>query len=230
MGKAVQDYFGTSYKNKLIMELNTEHRATKWVMKKKVENKIFKAFDFSDTLFNYPIFENVQFEDCLFNKSDIEDARIYGCSFINCHFIKIDFRTATLGAHKGIFKNCRFDNCDFRNASFYEPEFKNCTFNKCKLNKIDFKASSFESCKFIGKMSNVVFRGNDKSDLYQNPTPNTMYNIDFSEATFGEFVDFEDCDLSTCIPPKGTTFEELLFKSEYYANRWGTGSKNSHYS
>jgi uncharacterized protein YjbI with pentapeptide repeats len=205
------------------MELNNEYKETKWEMKKKIENKTFKAFDFSDTLFNYPIFKNVQFEDCLFNKSDMTDARIYGCSFINCHFMKINFSTATLGAHKGLFKNCRFDSCDFRNASFYEPEFKNCTFNKCKLNRIDFKASSFESCKFIGKMSDVIFRGTDKSDLYPNPMPNPMYNIDFSEAIFGEYVDFDDCDLSTCIPPKGTTFEELLIKSKYYPNRFGTG-------
>lgn len=209
------------------MEYNEEYKNKKWEMKKKIENKNFKTFDFSDTLFNYPIFKNIQFEDCLFNKSDITDARIYGCSFINCHFVKIDFRTATLGAHKGLFKNCCFDNCDFRNASFYEPEFKNCTFNKCKLNKIDFKASSFESCKFIGKISDVIFRGNDKSNLYPNPTPNAMYNIDFSDAIFGEYVDFEDCDLSTCIPPKGTTFVELLTQSKYYPNRLGTGSKNS---
>ena len=209
------------------MEYDEEYKNKKWDMKKKIENKTFKAFDFSYTLFNYPIFKNVQFEDCLFNKSNMEDARIYGSSFINCHFIKIDFRTVTLGAHKGLFKSCRFDYCDFRNASFYEPEFKNCTFNRCKLSKVDFKASSFESCKFIGKMSDVIFRGNDKSDLYQDSKPNSMYNIDFSEVILGEYVDFEDCDLSTCIPPKGRTFEEVLSQSKYYPNRLGTGSKNS---
>lgn len=208
------------------MEYNTEYKDRKWEMKTKIENITFNSFDFSGTLFNYPIFENVQFEDCLFNRSDITDARIYGSSFINCRFIKIDFRTATIGAHKGLFRSCRLENCDFRNASFYEPEFINCEFYDCKLRNVDFKASSFESCRFVGKLSNVIFRGNDKSDLYSNPTPNSMYNIDFSEAILGEYVDFDDCDLSTCIPPKRKTFEELLSKSEYYPNRLSTGHKN----
>ena len=51
------------------MELNSEHKGTKWERKTKVENKTFRAFDFSDTNFHYPIFKSVQFEDCLFNKS-----------------------------------------------------------------------------------------------------------------------------------------------------------------
>lgn len=72
------------------MEYNTEYKDRKWEMKTKIENITFNSFDFSGTLFNYPIFENVQFEDCLFNRSDITDARIYGSSFINCRFIKID--------------------------------------------------------------------------------------------------------------------------------------------
>ena len=94
------------------------------------------------------------------------------------------------------------------------------------MSKVDFKASFFVSCKFVGILSDVIFRGNDESDLYSNPQLNSMYHIDFREAIFGEYVDFEDCDLSTCIPPKGKTFEELLFQSEYYPNRLGTGSKN----
>lgn len=94
------------------------------------------------------------------------------------------------------------------------------------MRNVDFKASSFESCKFVGKLSNVIFRGNDESDLYSNPKPNSMYHIDFSEAVFGEYVDFEGCDLSTCVPPKGETFEGLLSRSEYYPNRLGTGCKN----
>ena len=227
MEKVVQDYFGINFKDKLIMELNSKYKATKWETKTKIENKTFKAFDFSDTNFNCPIFKNIQFEDCVFNKSNMQDARIYGCSFISCHFVKIDFRTITIGAHKGLYKDCHFDSCDFRNAPFYEPEFNNCIFNKCKLSKIDFKASSFDSCKFIGKMSDVTFRGNDKHDLYPNPKANSMYNIDFGETIFGEYVGFDDCDLSTCIPPKGTTFEELLINSEYYPKRLTTGANNA---
>jgi len=209
------------------VELNSEHKGVKWERKTKIENKTFNGFDFSDTIFHYPIFDNVEFENCLFNKSDMEDARLYGCSFRSCSFVKIDFRTATLGSHKGLFKDCNFENCDFRNASFYEPEFENCIFSKCKLTKIDFCASSFNSCKFIGKLSDVIFRGNYKHDLTIGAKPNLMYKVDFSEAILGEYVDFEDCDLSTCIPPKGTTFEELLVKTKYYPNRLGTKSKNA---
>ena len=210
------------------MELNSEYKGVKWERKTKIENKIFKGFDFSDTMFHYPIFKNVEFENCLFNKSDIEDARLYGCSFTSCSFLKIDFCTATMGAYKGLFKDCYFENCDFRNASFYEPEFDNCIFNKCKLTRIDFKASVFRSCKFIGKMSDITFRGNYKHDTIMSDAPqNLMHEIDFSEAIFGEYVGFEDCDLSTCIPPKGTTFEELLIKSKYYPNIWGTEGKDA---
>jgi hypothetical protein len=59
-------------------------------------------------------------------------------------------------------------------------------------------------------MADVFFHGNYSSDITEGSKPNPMYEVDFSEATFGQYVVFNDCDLSTCTPPSGSTFDSLL--------------------
>ena len=51
--------------------------------------------------------------------------------------------------------------------------------------------------------------------------------VDFSKSIFGDYVGFEDCDLSTCIPPVGKTFNELLYIADLNdLKHLSTGSKD----
>ncbi|WP_234012223.1 hypothetical protein, partial [Cronobacter dublinensis] len=47
---------------------------------------------------------------------------------------------------------------------------------------------------------------------------NTMKNIDFSMSTWKEIC-CDNCDLSSCIPPHGKTFSELLCPSPYHNDK-----------
>lgn len=198
--------------------MNQENTNRKWEFKSEVKDYLFENVDFTLTDLNHPIFNNVIFKNCLFDKTNFEDARAYRCQFIDCIFREVKLSTATMGAHGGLYQNCEFDRCNFKRASFYNPECINCKFSKCQWRGVDLCASYFDNCKFIGKLEDVTFRGRHKSDLYENAKPNPMRNVDFSEAIFGQFVSFDDCDLSTSIPPRGYSFDRLLTKSDYYPN------------
>lgn len=205
--------------------MNQEHRHNKWEFKTEIKDHLFENTDFTMTDLNHPIFIDVIFKNCMFDKTKFHDARIYGCTFIGCTFNKVKLSTATIGAHGGLFQNCEFDQCNFREASIYNPEFINCQFSKCQWRGVDLCASYFDHCKFTGKLEDVTFRGCHKSDLYPDAKPNPMRNVDFSDAVFGAFVVFANCDLSTAIPPKGHSFDELLKKSEWYPDWLCTDDK-----
>jgi hypothetical protein len=94
---------------------------------------------------------------------------------------------------------------------FASPHFDGCVFDRCKLRRVNFNDASFSHCKFIGKLLDTTFNGM----YHEKPTGfPPLDHVDFSEAEFGEFVSFENCDLSTCIPLAGKTFEELLYQIE----------------
>ncbi|MEO5684601.1 MAG: pentapeptide repeat-containing protein [Chitinophagaceae bacterium] len=190
------------------MDKNKKHAGKTWEKKTRIEKQTLDNYDFTGTDLNHPIFANVNFKLCLFEKTLFQDARIYGCSFELCDFVSVDFRNTTLGAQGAIIKNCVFKKCDFSGMNFEYPHFINCVFDHCKLKKINFNDSSFDNCKFNGKIADVTFNG----IYHRHKTPHKpIQKADFSEAIFGDFVGFEDCDLSTSVPPKGTSFEKILY-------------------
>lgn len=188
-----------------------------WQMKTKVENHIYENVDFTGTDFNHPIFQNVVFKNCTFKKCNLDDTRLYSCNFYDCVFDKVDLRGATIGAHGGDFKNCVFKGCNFQRQRFHTPRFYNCIFDKCKLKGWEPQASYFENCKIIGHLIEVVFYNNFYYDIDKN-CDNLFHSIDFSQAIFGEYIIFENCDLSKSTPPNGYTFDELLTES-YSSNQ-----------
>lgn len=125
-----------------------------------------------------------------------------------------------------MFGSCSFKKCDFRGQYFWYPHFNRCIFEKCKLKKIDFNDASFHDCKFIGKLEDVIFNGMyHKKETGFKP----LNHVNFSEAVLGEYVGFENCDLSTCIPPIGKTFEELLYVVDLNSTgHLSTDSKDSY--
>lgn len=183
------------------------HTGKKWDLKTEVRGSTFAALDFSGTNFNRAVFFTVRFNDCLFNRSNLKGVKCFTCNFENCEFDRIDLRQ-TIFAQGGLFKNCVFKKCNFQGVSFNSPHFAGCMFDNCKFKKNDFNDASFESCTFIGTLEDVTFNG-----MYHEVKTGykPLEKVDFSEAVFGEFVGFDNCDLSTCIPPKGKTFEELLY-------------------
>ena len=207
------------------MEKDSKHKGVTWELKTRVSNQTFDNFDFSNTNFNSSNFHNVNFINCLFFKSNLKGSKLfYESNFDSCRFEGIDLSNSTFGSHKGTYTKCIFEKCEFKGKEFNFTEFIDCDFIKTKFKKVNFNGSKFENCRFSGKFDDVTFNG-----IYDTNASKTecLKNVDFSEAIFGEFVNFYNCDLSTCIPPKGTSFDELLY--QLYSNDpsvLSTGSKD----
>lgn len=197
-----------------------------WDMKTLVENHVYEDIDFTGTDFNHPIFKNVDFKNCIFAQCNLDDARTYSCNFTNCKFEGVDLRGVLLGAHGGKFTNCIFKRCNFKKRIFDIPDFINCLFDHCQLRGWEPNGSSFENCKIKGKIAEVTFY-----DYFKYPEGpervNLFYSIDFSEAEFGEYVGFEQCDLSLSIPPNGYTFDELLTEELPSQKRFNVTQRNT---
>lgn len=181
-------------------------------LKTRFSNQNFVDYDFTKTNFNSAVFENTSFKNCLFESSDLNGSRIfYESNFENCTFRNINLSNSTIGSHKGVYKNCIFENCEYKGKGFNFTKFIDCKFIKAKFTTIDFNGSQFCDCFFEGKFKDVTFNG-----IYDsNPDSKAcLYNCDFSNSKFGNFVSFENCDLSSCIPPENTTFAEILYQVE----------------
>lgn len=188
--------------------MDTRYTKYKWHQATTFSGQEFLEFDFSDTDFDGVIFENSSFKNCKFHKGNPGSLAFFGCKFFGCHFSSFDFRRISVGANGGLFDECKFSRCNFTGRQFEYPHFNQCVFDNCKLKNINFNDSSFEKCSFIGKIVDTTFNG-----MYHKQSTGfkALENIDFSQATFGDFVTFEDCDLTTCIPPTGITFDKILY-------------------
>lgn len=183
-----------------------------WRIKTRVKDYIYEDVDFTGVDFNHPIFQNVAFKSCTFRRCNLGDARFYNSSFFDCRFDKVDLRGVTIGAHSESFANCLFKGCNLQWAVFYEPRFTHCIFDKCKMRGLEPRASYFENCKIIGHLSEIVFYNDYYDGVSDKQFHHLFHSIDFSQAVFGEYVIFEQCDLSKSTPPKGYAFDDLLTK------------------
>lgn len=205
--------------------MNSEYKGTTFEIKTRFSGVVFEEYDFTGTNFNSGIFENVTFKNCRFHKSNLSGSKVFRESrFDSCHFLQVDLSNSTFGSHEGIYNECTFEKCNFRGKEFNFSEFIGCVFLNSTLRRINFNGSRFRTCKFVGKLDDVSFNG-----MYDtNPSSVACLNdVDFSDAVFGEFVNFYNCDLSSCVPPKGSAFGEILY--QIYKSNTGvmsTGTKD----
>jgi fluoroquinolone resistance protein len=181
----------------------------KWDSPTNFENEAFKDYDFSGSQFDNVLFIGCTFENCIFKKGNAGNLGIFGCDFSDCTFDSFDFKKISVGANGGKFTSCKFTKCNFTGRQFEYPHFDSCVFDQCKIKNVNFNDASFKRTKFIGKIEDTTFNGlyHKKSTGYK-----IIDEVDFSMAVFGDFVTFEDCDLSNSIPPNGKRFEELLYQ------------------
>lgn len=204
--------------------MKTDYRGKNWPTGASEVGQHFEDFDFTDTNFELSSFEGCAFENCTFIDSKIFNMRISGCDFQNCLFDKVVFDAVAIGAGGGVYSQCLFRKCDFSRQSFRRPKFELCNFDHCKFKGTSFNDSTLIDCRFSRILTDVTFNG-IYHDLPVNR--NALVRVDFSEAKFKEFVSFYDCDLSSCTPPKGHNFEDLLY--QFFRNDptvLSTGSKD----
>lgn len=188
--------------------MDTQFKGFKWSEPTSFESREFSGCDFSGASFDGVYFVNCEFRQCHFEKGVPGNLAFFGCNFHGCSFKSFDFRRLSVGANGGTYASCQFVKCNFTGRQFAYPHFAECTFDQCKLKGVNFNDASFKKTKFIGKLEDTTFNG-----LYHQQSTGfkILDEVDFSDAVFGEFVTFEDCDLSTCIPPRGTKFSDLLY-------------------
>ena len=204
--------------------MNTTFYNSKLTENSKFSNENYLDYDFSFCDFNKSYFVNSNFENCIFQKGKSLQLAFFNCRFKNCKFINFDFRSIPVGADGGVFSSCHFLSCNFKGRQFEYPHFDLCLFDKCILKNINFNDASFYKTKFIGKLEDVTFNG-----LYHKKSSGfkIIDYVDFSDAILGEFVTFENCDLSTSVPPMGTQFSEFLYQiKEDSPHILSTGSRD----
>lgn len=197
--------------------MNETEKGKKWPLKTRVAFQVFESYDFTDTDFNSAIFEQLTFKKCIFKRSKLSGTRLfYNAQFEDCAFIDLNLSNTTLGSNNAKYANCSFEKCIFKGKEFDDTEFIDCIFTKMTFSKINFNGSTFKNCEISGKLDDVSFNG-----MYNiNPSKDAcLNNVDFSGSTFGRYVTFYNCDLSSCIPPEGENFDQLLY--QIYSNNSG---------
>ena len=193
--------------------MDTEFKNFKWATATKFEDASFDAKDFTGADFDGVLFVNCEFSGCLFKRGNPGSLGFFGCDFTDCTFESFDFRHISVGADGGTFTRCKLLKCNFAGRHFEYPHFDECTFDHCKIKGVNFNDSSFRRCVFVGKLEDTTFNG-----LYHRKATGfrILDEVDFTQANLGDFVTFENCDLSNSKPPAGRTFAELLY--QIYAN------------
>ena len=161
---------------------------------------------------NGPIFFSCKIENCHFESTDLSNTRVFQeTTFRECTFDKCDMRS--LGLRNAIFEKCLFKRCDMLGTALGNAEWNFCEFNNCKFADLDIHTSNCVGCKFTGTLREIRFIGKNKSKL----------EIDLSDSKL-DAVEFIDCDLSLCIPPKAknhfyiNNIEERIKLAENYLN------------
>jgi len=182
--------------------------ATRWEPKTQIRDTTLEG-DFSNTHFNEARFFNVVWRSCTFERTVVDGARAYPPSeFVDCTFRNVDFSHTTLLSNETRCVRCTFERCRFARTGFTKARFCACTFESSTFLRIDFNGTTFEDCRFASRFAEVTFNG-----IYDtNPDPTVcLQRVDFTGATFGDFVSFNNCDLTSCTPPQGRTFTDLLY-------------------
>lgn len=161
------------------------------------KNIVFRNCDFSFSNLDHVILENCQFINCTFVSVYCRDLLDLENIFESCHFCKVDFRRASIGNRNSKFNHCVFDTCNFMRCFFASPQFTNVEFVNCNLRELDFGGSSFENCLFEGKMSYVLFKGDDPTSKINNSEykKNEMKNVSFEKLDFQTLAFSDNCNL-----------------------------------
>ena len=182
-----------------------------FAFKERITGRLFEGLLFDRTDFNHAIFKDCLFRGCTFLGCQVSDVRLYGAlSFEGCTFDRMRLgNDSSWGEHSGKYEDCRFERCTLRNKAMWDPRYIRRVFAHCTWANVSFNRSSFTRCAFVGPLRDVTFNGVFESRLPQD----LELEIDFSEATWGDYVGFHGCtytELSRCIAPRGRSFEELL--------------------
>ena len=158
-------------------------------------------------------FEHQSFVECDFSEADFDGVIFIRCTFKGCIFKKGN--PGSLGIFGCDFDDCLFESFDFRRIAVGADggDFTSCRFVRCNFAGRQFEYPHFDACTFDRcKLKNVNF--NDASFL------RTKFI-----GKIGDFVTFEDCDLSNSSPPDGRRFEDLLYQIQTSAPKTlSTGS------
>lgn len=143
-----------------------------------------------------------QITDCLFEESDLRGLGMWATDVEHTSFRAADLRDASIGGwHAGRgnrFSNVDFSAADLRDVSCQEESYVDCDFSHAVLRNLDFHGASFTRCRFAGLLREVSFA--DREQWSQRPDPNTMEDVDFSEADL-QWVAFCGLDLHHVLWP-----------------------------
>jgi uncharacterized protein YjbI with pentapeptide repeats len=162
----------------------------------RIQHVTWDALDLSFADLEHLRFVHTVLRNCVFDRATCHDWRLWACTIEDCSFVGADLSRAMLGAwYEGrgtYFTRVDFRRADLRNIVSSIPTYTDCDFSHAKITRFEFESSSFIRCRFAGPISHVIFYGRGLPT--DKPDPNTMEDVDFSDAIF-RAVYFRGLDL-----------------------------------
>jgi len=105
-----------------------------------------------------PIFDHCEIRDSVFDGCDLSNARFFGATRVqSCRFTRVDFRSA--GLNDTVFIDCSFIRCDFRGSHFDDCAMEHSRFEACRISGTRMHADRVRACRFEGTLRDVHFIG-----------------------------------------------------------------------
>lgn len=168
---------------------------TRWVL---------EDIDLSGAVFHQVNIEKCVFRNVIFDQASLTECTDYANLFERCVFSRTKFKDCSFGHDGTAYRDCRFERASFVGLNGWtRPEFDRCDFISCKWTTAnDLFGASFTECNFVGKLDNLMFRGQypskDNERNFGKARKNLMYHVDISQAILSD-VTFIESDLSTVI-------------------------------
>lgn len=179
-----------------------------------LKNTVFEGVDFTSSDFHNSTWKECTFKDVIFDNVQARYNKFWACEFKDCRFQKSDLSysllNGALDSKSGAFINVTFITSNLLHTVYGFPIVSGCVFDGCKLDKVDFNGCRFETCKFIGKLNEVIFRGVPLVNKALFPSllveRNRMINVDFRQSTLKSVMFIDEIELDQCFFPEGPNY------------------------
>jgi hypothetical protein len=131
--------------------------------------------------------------------------RAYGCQFVDCDFSGIRLEWLPFADGESVFRRCRFHRAGI-SSGFGDVLLDECDFEDADLRDWFATRADIVSCRFAGRVEQVVFFGSDPDDPRSR---NEFRGNDFRDADLEDVAFRFGIDLQEQLLPEGDAYVTL---------------------
>jgi uncharacterized protein YjbI with pentapeptide repeats len=141
-------------------------------------------------------------EDATAERIDFSGLRFWcftaeDCRFVDCDFSRVEAEWLPFASGDSLFRNCRFDGA--RIGDFGEVRLERCQFVDADLEGWSTWTANLVGCRFVGRLSGVVFNGRDG----EGTRTNEFVGNDFRDADLDDVAFRFGIDLNSQLSSEG---------------------------